>query len=870
MAITSNTQVIRLTNVPPTLPNIPSNFPLRPAPGKIELLLNANDTYLYHKFTPFTNYHDSILSSVLSNQQPFLYTFIDQAGGGFINQLPSSVKGVLDLVNINQDSVDDVVRVSKFLTSSWGVQFLINQSAIQRLAPFDETRIYNPLSPLLATVSPLTLGLGNMPIRHIEGGLLGFVNSITSTVGINLESGFQTPSSTVGNSALPNNNTGQGKGLIRGGDAGKGYAQLQMKWPVSSPQPSSTGIASLFTAISNAAGQMFGTTNVNQPPGTKARADEATYGFMATSYKLGLQQQWYPSLNVTISPIGGTAALSPSPLSTLNAFANSAIGVITTPIASAVGMISNLLSPSSGGSKILKRTKLIAMPDGKSIIKKIDSGLIGLPINGKQTGYPIADGDTYGKDVGKPTEATDFTNSDMLVQYSYYLSETNKYSTKQSDSTKASVIETNNVLKKVLNKITMGHVYHAIPTTVSNLLPSGQSSGLLGYDKLSSIATTKSGKKIADEYNNGSGVNSNVTIPKSIDASVRFGSDNNNNNIRMATSFLSDGINMLGVISNDMNTVGGDGTSVNLNSVYPGWTEWKPYDDDLIAFFFYDVVNDKYIPFRATVKSISEGNTAYWDELRFIGRSDQLYSYNGFSRTLSFTFNVVINSVTELLPSWKKINYLASSVKPSNYTAGQNNINQSFNRFIVPPMFMITIGDLYKFQPVVITSLNVNIPDDASWETLNESNSKKGWSYLNGIITSPNLGKNYGQLPREAEIVVTCNVLEKERAIVGGSHFGHSARKDDWENLNGNDRFLTGSVPFLPVPTTLHTNFVEWNSSGKSPTTTQLVTPIPSTAIPLGTSTPTSTGNTLNTTETPIGGASGTWEIPVGGSSGTW
>src|SRR6266404_9006008 len=157
---TPSSQVIRLTNVPPTLPNIPANFPLSPAPGKLELLLNANATYLYHKFTPFTNFHDSILSSVLSNQQPFVYTFVDQANRGLINQLPSTVKSLLDVVSINQDSINDVVRVSKFLVSSWGVQFLFNQAAIQRLAPFDETRIYNPASPLLAAVQPLTLGIG--------------------------------------------------------------------------------------------------------------------------------------------------------------------------------------------------------------------------------------------------------------------------------------------------------------------------------------------------------------------------------------------------------------------------------------------------------------------------------------------------------------------------------------------------------------------------------------------------------------------------------------------------------------------------------------------------------------------------------------
>ena len=75
---------------------------------------------------------------------------------------------------------------------------------------------------------------------------------------------------------------------------------------------------------------------------------------------------------------------------------------------------------------------------------------------------------------------------------------------------------------------------------------------------------------------------------------------------------------------------------------------------------------------------------------------------------------------------------------------------------------------------------------------------------------------NYGQLPREAEIAITCNLLEKERAIVGGSHFGHEPRVDDWESLPVGNRFITGSTPtpYLPSPTTLHQNFVEWNLAG--------------------------------------------------------
>ena len=93
-----------------------------------------------------------------------------------------------------------------------------------------------------------------------------------------------------------------------------------------------------------------------------------------------------------------------------------------------------------------------------------------------------------------------------------------------------------------------------------------------------------------------------------------------------------------------------------------------------------------------------------------------------------------------------------------------------------------------------------------------------GWNYLNGIITSNVLGKNYGQLPKEAEIAITCNLLEKERAIIGGSHFGHQPRVDDWEEKeNSNSRFLTGNQEYLPNISMLHQNFVEWNEGSVNP-----------------------------------------------------
>ena len=65
---------------------------------------------------------------------------------------------------------------------------------------------------------------------------------------------------------------------------------------------------------------------------------------------------------------------------------------------------------------------------------------------------------------------------------------------------------------------------------------------------------------------------------------------------------------------------------------------------DIIAFYFHDLVNDRYIPFRATVKGINEQAAAEWSDISYIGRADKLFNYKGFSRQLNFSFVVVASS----------------------------------------------------------------------------------------------------------------------------------------------------------------------------------------------------------------------------------
>lgn len=698
-------QINQLSGFPVGVRNVPPNYPSRPTPDKLSLLWKYNNQDIYHRFSPYTNYHDSMFSGVLSNQQPFVYTYIDKAQNSKFNQLPEFVKGLASATNITPDTLQDVVRVSKFLVSSWGLQYSLTQGVIQRTAPFDETRVYNPLSPILATIQPLTLGLGNRPMRHIEGGILtGILNSITSTIGINFQSGFVTPKSTTAygkeNVVLPASNLlNSAKGLIRGGTANPALLNVNNKWTSTSGN-SLTGLASLFSSIKQTFKTYFGITPTQ--PGIVYRSDEQTYEKMRVS-------------KGRLDSYGAEGYLIP--LST------------------------TLYWP----------------------------------------------GNTYRKDP------TDRTSTTILVKYDNYIDPRTKLESKFNYEISPEVQAISDDLKAVIASLKTNPNYLTTGNTFSKLLSSGETR-TIGVDYRNRVgpdqtmppnkSTPKNQYGVIAEYN--------VGVDRTVDISV------SPRTVRMATSFRSDALNQLGVlgVNKKFNESNGGLQFPSLATSYPGYTEYKPYEDDLIAFFFYDVVNQKYIPFRATVKGISEGNTAFWDELRFIGRSDQLYSYNGFSRTLSFTFNIVISSLSELLPTWQKVNYMASCVKPSNYTTAGNSIGNNSNKFIVPPMFMLTIGDLYKFQPIVVTSINVNIPDDATWETLNELNTgeRAEWSYLNGQIRGK--GTKFAQLPKEAEIAVTCNLLEKERAVVGGSHFGHAPRADDGQWLEGNEPTLPSITSF--------------------------------------------------------------------------
>ena len=204
---------------------------------------------------------------------------------------------------------------------------------------------------------------------------------------------------------------------------------------------------------------------------------------------------------------------------------------------------------------------------------------------------------------------------------------------------------------------------------------------------------------------------------------------------------------------------------------------------DLIFFYFYDLINKIYVPFRATITGLSDQHSAEWEPISYIGRADQLFLYKGFSRDVNFGFTVYANSATEMLPMWNRVNYLVGFTKPSKYTgkatvtndAATGDTSGKESRFIYPPMVTLRLGDLFYDQPCVVSSIGINIPEDANWESLRAEE----YSYIASPTTTVNIGTKSRQLPMKVDVQVQLKLMEKRQALGSDAHYGNASYSAD-------------------------------------------------------------------------------------------
>jgi len=161
------------------------------------------------------------------------------------------------------------------------------------------------------------------------------------------------------------------------------------------------------------------------------------------------------------------------------------------------------------------------------------------------------------------------------------------------------------------------------------------------------------------------------------------------------------------------NTTSANVDKLNIIPIVDGngtYGEEKPNiitdNPDFIKFRFRDIINNKFLVFRAILDGISDTVTPEYNPLEYIGRPDKLYTYKGVDRDISFNFKVYPKTKQELPVLMEKMNYLIGMCYPS-YTDRER---------MVAPYMELTLGDMFVDAPGILQGLTITVEDATTWE----------------------------------------------------------------------------------------------------------------------------------------------------------
>jgi hypothetical protein len=616
-------------------------------------------------------------------------------------------------------TVRDLQRVGKFAASGNGILYIGTQYLLQNTNAFNETRIYNPISLIKATAKPGSLGLIDYPIRHLEtsGGILNFfLDSLKSTIGMETSGGKQ---ATIDGTATGKNGV-LPYSKYAGELGGAKYGMIRFDTGANA----SSKFSSLWVSGASKGGGGGFLENMG-----KALIGRLTRLIPSTNpYRFGsdtLKWEYRPEY-----PTGQAGAYY--------AFLDDKSGFLTTPHRASAIFYNDKIS----GAGTAKTT-------GVDTVKNFHRYYPGRK-DPEDTSMIYASTPKITNDaVGDTT--SEITGNVVTIQINN-LKKLHENMEKTIDSYKNEAPQ----FRKSAERYTEVKDANGVSYPTYMQIPGKGSSRGTYTDMFGASATIEEANWFA----------------KSRGLKKEPGGYTPEFSIYNTYEDSEDRYNALGVLSGSREeeprelTQGRFGTN-------------KAKSRDIIFFYFYDLINQIYIPFRATVSSVNEQNSAEWEDINYMGRADKLYLYKGFSRETAFSFTVYANSLQELVPMWKRINYLVGLTRPSKYTepainTGDLSENTTGNegRFIYPPMVTLRLGDMYYDQPCVIFSVSINIPDDANWETYRGEDYSYSASPTKRITIK---GEASRQLPMKVDISVSMKLLEKQKSLVTNEHFGFNS-----------------------------------------------------------------------------------------------
>jgi len=133
--------------------------------------------------------------------------------------------------------------------------------------------------------------------------------------------------------------------------------------------------------------------------------------------------------------------------------------------------------------------------------------------------------------------------------------------------------------------------------------------------------------------------------------------------------------------------------------------------NDLVKFRIAAIDNDDptqkvYIHFRALLNNFNDAYDSKLNSREYVGRAEEFFSQVGFGRKISLNFDVVAQSKIELIPMYKKLNYLSSLLIPDYSKFG----------YMRSSIIQLTVGGYLYEQPGFITGLTYDVPEESTWE----------------------------------------------------------------------------------------------------------------------------------------------------------
>ena len=173
------------------------------------------------------------------------------------------------------------------------------------------------------------------------------------------------------------------------------------------------------------------------------------------------------------------------------------------------------------------------------------------------------------------------------------------------------------------------------------------------------------------------------------------------------------------------------------------------------------IIQLNWLHFRILLDDFSDSYGADWKAINYMGRAESFYKYESFKRDISIGFTVAAQSKQELLPIYKKLNYLASSMAPSYSTNG----------FIRGNLCRITLGNWLWEQPGFISSVDLSIPEESPWE-------------INLPLDGSNPDKEVRQVPHMVQVKIKFTPIHTFRPEINKFDSSQSIPVFKTEDLN--------------------------------------------------------------------------------------